>query len=759
MVGEEVRSLNVKYTLLALAVLIIVAGGYFLLKILMAPEVKPSINLYGEGYSKDDVVRIYASTDKSSQNVVYQGKRYWVQNEKTKEFSLPAKQEQIYTFFSGLEAVQLLREVERGDKNLSEWRLGKEARKLELTYGDGTKREIFMGADNPAGRGMFMRFGGRDDMIYLVTIQLRVAAEAVLFQLVEDRILLSKPEEILSFSIHGKKTEKLKENQVTCARMDNNNWNITVPITKKADAEAVDNYLAVLSNFRFETIEDTLISRYEKEEPILVFSAKTRDAKGEDLLFYPGGTDVMARPQYVLFNKRTGLIGRIYPTVFSTVNQSFISFIWRRLFHGNPSRIETIHMRKGSRNLTFVHKREGGWIVSEYFDAPVDSRIMAMIIKALQNFRVSRFISDDVRNLGVYGLKSPSAVLTVKEFESEESLSYCYYFGKQIKGTEEVYFKEVNANEIYAVKYDFVHLLSSPAPTYAMRRICDVKKERIDRIKIITPEKAYKFYKSDIEGWYLREPFLTRHIDSKQLKQLLTVIEEMEYHEIPEPETVPFDAFDVKNTDLTLEVHAHAPRKVDPNKNLWPEPEKNVLVIISKKKDRKGNVYGKRKFTNLVFTLKPEQIGEFRKEYIDTSVFIDDISAAVNITLDYAGSEEKVQLDKKGDTWRIIEPKGKKVDEKAVIGYLRFLNNLKGAGIFLYKTDKNIRARLGFDKPVLKFTVSKGVEDKHQFTLIKHPKDPKQSLIRRNEEVYILQIPSMDTVRILVKPSYFMLSE
>ena len=236
------------------------------------------------------------------------------------------------------------------------------------------------------------------------------------------------------------------------------------------------------------------------------------------------------------------------------------------------------------------------------------------------------------------------------------------------------------------------------------------------------------------------------------------LLEEMEFVDIPVQETVPKDVFDDANTDMTLSFKTRAPARPDLEKSLWPESEKDILIIISRKKDSSGNIYAKRKFTNLAFTLKPSVVDFFRQEFVDTSVLIDDMSTAVYLKLTYRGGS-KVVIEKKGASWNITEPAGKTVDEKAVLSYIHVLNSMKGSRVFLYRTDEAKRKELGFGNPILSVELSKGMDTKYGFSLAGHPKNSSSGLVKRMKDIYILQITAADKTRIHVRPEYFMLEE
>lgn len=750
--------MNRRHTIFTLIILVGITAGYFTARALLNREQKEKLNLYGTGYSREDVVRIDFAAKKASQSVVFKGGRYWIRSKQTGAYTLPARRKQMHTFFGGLEAADLIRKIDRKDMDLSEWGLGAEASRLVLTYGDGSSQEIFIGADNPVGRGVFIRIGSNDAAIYMVSNKLDIATEAILFQLIEDRILLAEPPDVTGFVIEGKKTEKWNKHRTVCTRLEDGRWQVTFPFTREADGKAVETYLEMLNTLRFETIDPSVQSRIDSEKPLCVFRAELDEDEQEVLELYSGGTDIIGRNLYRLANQRTGLSGYVLPSVFNAVNRSAVSFIWRRLFRGDPRNIAQISTKKGAHTVTFINKETGQWIVSEYFDAPADPRIMIVVLDAVMNFRVSRYISDKVEDLERTGLKLPSAILTINEKEDEGARSYCYYFGRQVEGTDEIYFKEIGSNEIYTVKYDFLEMLSRPARAYAMRKVNNIDKNLIEWVKIIRRDRKYTFRFSEIEGWYLRNPLLTRHINSALFNKLLALLDEMEFESIPLPETVPPDVFDDTHTEMTIEVKTRASEKPDISKSLWPENEKQITIIISSRKDSSGNIYAKRKFTNMTFTLKPETAAFFRQEFIDLSVCTEDISTALYLKLDYAEGTDVI-IEKKGDSWRVKEPAGSSVDEKAVISYITFLNGLKAHRVFAYKTDEQQRKKLGFDTPLLSVTLSKGMDTEYGFSCAEHPRDPAGGLVKRLKEIYILEVSAADKTRIYVEPEYFMLEE
>jgi len=98
------------------------------------------------------------------------------------------------------------------------------------------------------------------------------------------------------------------------------------------------------------------------------------------------------------------------------------------------------------------------------------------------------------------------------------------------------------------------------------------------------------------------------------------------------------------------------------------------------------------------------------------------------------------------------------LDEKAVISFIKILNELKGEKIFLYRTNEKAREKLGFKTPLLVISFKLAGEEKPLTFAVSDILDEKGSgLIHKKGEVYLLQILNKDLKRILVSPEYFFL--
>ncbi len=756
--GTGDNLLSFRQTLIWLLVLGASAAGYFTLRAILKPPVPETISLYGGNHTEEDVTGVSVTTEKTSVEIVFNGGRYWKKDTRKGSFSIPCKKKQIRTFFNGINAARLIKTVKIGGKNLDEWDLGDSAAKLVFSYADGSTRTIFIGADNPAGKGYFVRLDDVSDEVYLMSSQVMIAAEAVLFQIEEDRLFLAEKKDILSFSIDAPKGDTWEENRLTCELRSDGEWYLTRPLERRADKEAVENYIAAVAELEFESKDRLLFETVKDAVPDLTFTLALKGGESEIIDVYAGLSDLMGQEQYVVLNRRTGLIGRVYNMVFHTLNQSFVSFIWRRLYTGDPSRVRKITVKRGDRFLSFIKKVDGEWIVAEYFNANVNPRKMGIILDMLARFRVTEFVSDKVQDLEKYGLKYPVATLTVEEVIIDKVQSAVYYFGKQVPGTEEVYFRASDTNEIYTVHYQFLRNLSRPARFYVDTRILNARKDLIDRIKILRKDVSFKFYKSELEGWHLKEPLLTKHIDADKFERLLEGVANLNYREIPPPETIPEDAFYEENIDLILDVHSGHEKKFKPLEEELPEPERNFFFKFSKKKAPDNTVYVKNDLTNLVFTVSPETVDLLKSEFLDLSVFPEDMSNAVELTLSYTQKDRVLTAVKTRDAWSFKTQEPAAIDGEAVKSFISFLSELKGESVFLYRTDSKQRNELGFEKPAMKISLKNPGSDKEYTVSVSDRMDQNlNALVYREGEVYLLKISRSDSERLLVSPGYFML--
>ena len=95
--------MTIKHTIIALVLLACVVGAYFILGALLPPSTGKHLDLYGMGRVADDVVGIDVDTGTAQVSVVFKGGKYWIRDRASNEYTMPAKQKQIHTFFSGLD--------------------------------------------------------------------------------------------------------------------------------------------------------------------------------------------------------------------------------------------------------------------------------------------------------------------------------------------------------------------------------------------------------------------------------------------------------------------------------------------------------------------------------------------------------------------------------------------------------------------------------------------------------------------------------
>ncbi|MFH1706538.1 MAG: DUF4340 domain-containing protein [Planctomycetota bacterium] len=747
-----------RHTLILLGVLAAVAGGYFLLQRVMTPAPVPAVDLYGGGRTSANAVGIHVIKEGAAVTVSYQGGRYWILNKATGAYSIPAREDQILTFFNGLNATRLIDRIPREGRPLEDWGFDGTATQLTLTFADGTTQVIRIGTDNRAGRGVFCLVGTDETAIHLLSIQVRHATEAVLFNLADDRIVLVRSEAILRFEIHGAAAPPFRANDLECVRVEGGGWQVRRPRTVMADGRAVRTYLDLLTGLRFDSLEDRLQALIRDREPLLEFTAYAAEGVSESIVFYKGAADMMESARYIMLNRRTGQIGYVYELVFNTVNRSFVSFVLRRLFEGDAAMVTAIRVERGDRVTSFQCQPSGAWTVVERFDAPVAPAMARLMLDLLRDFRVSDFVSDDVADIGRCGLQYPLTILTIEEtVGGEETVSRCYYFGDQVPGRDEVYFKAVDANEIYTVRYDILRFLTRPARAFADRTVTGIDKARIDRVKITRADRSYKFYWSELEGWYLKEPLLTRHIAPDRFESLTAGLAGMVFEDMPSPETVPPDTFDDAVMEMKVEVHFKAPADLDPAKNFWPEPDQLFLFTVSSRTDKSGNVFVRHDLANMVFTVAPALVDLLRGEFVDRSVITGDIAGATGLVLEYPKRGLKVTLARAGDAWSHAGVPDARTDVPAVRTYLELLQAMRADSVFEYRSDEAGRSRMGFDAPVLVITILSAAGERRTVTVAGIRDEQGNALVQTDSEVYILQISSEQAGRLLVGPEFFLL--
>lgn len=261
---------------------------------------------------------------------------------------------------------------------------------------------LLVGRDTPAADGVYMQVAGRGEIVVTST-NLLTALPAGVADFRDRRLLPGRPDEVARLELRS------RAGFVQAVRSAAGSWQVTKPVTARADAAAIQMLLERLFTANiadFEASSKVGASLYGLDEPVAQCAILLREgAVGQAVML---GKTVEGRTNLVYATKQGD--DEIY-----TVDADLLAALTiapddlrdRRLFPYPPQLVAALRIEDAGQAVT-LERTNGAWFVTSPRLVPADPQKMQLALAEWSGARVRIFNDQPGTNLAALGFAPPA---------------------------------------------------------------------------------------------------------------------------------------------------------------------------------------------------------------------------------------------------------------------------------------------------------------------------------------------------------------
>ncbi len=248
-------------------------------------------------------------------------------------------------------------------------------------------------------------------------------------------------------------------------------WRVAEPARAAADEPVVTAIVNALASLEIERVLD--------ENPAGLADFGLEPAR-IDVLFHTSGGD--ATPKHLLLGERTPGSGELYAKtdrstalvlvasyLENTFNKGTFELRDKSILHFDRTKADRLTIRYGATTLDFAKSGDVDWSMTQPFAARGDFSAIDGALAALSSTQVQRFVADDARDLGRYGLDRPELTVSVSAGGQTSTLT----IGGQVDGTR--YARNADGAGIFTVGENLLTDLRKGGDDFRRRDLFDFR--------------------------------------------------------------------------------------------------------------------------------------------------------------------------------------------------------------------------------------------------------------------------------------------
>ncbi len=181
------------------------------------------------------------------------------------------------------------------------------------------------------------------------------------------------------------------------------------------------------------------------------------------------------------------------------------------------AQIQSIDLKKRDGTAIDIQRQNGNWVITAPESYPADQDAVTSVASSLSPVTADSVVDDQPRDLGKYGLKSPSLTVTVHE---KNGKSAQIRFGDNVPAGSLVYAAVNSGPKIYAVSSSVKSSFDKTLNDLRDKRLLTFDTNKLTRLELISSKSNIEFGKNNQGDWQILEPKPYR-ADSFQVEELL----------------------------------------------------------------------------------------------------------------------------------------------------------------------------------------------------------------------------------------------
>lgn len=308
-------------------------------------------------------------------------------------------------------------------------------------------------------------------------------------------------------------TIKSESGDKTTVEKKGGEWQVTQPISSRADEAAVSGIASNLSSLEVQRVVDEQASEFKQYglDPARIDVAFKAGGQEKHLNVgqkTPTGTDLYAR---VAGSPRVFLIPSYLDTTF---NKSTFDLRDKTILKFEREKVGHLEIATGEQNIVFV-KQGPDWRITSPIDARADFGTIEGIVGRLNTTQMKSLASAEGGDAKEYGLDKPAATVKLSAGSATATLE----FGKEATPGS-VYARDTSRPMVFTVESLLLDDLKKKPDDFRVKDLFDARAFNTTRVDIVRAGQTLTFEKQN-DKWKQTAP-ARKDVDANKMEALLT---------------------------------------------------------------------------------------------------------------------------------------------------------------------------------------------------------------------------------------------
>lgn len=532
------------------------------------------------------------------------------------------------------------------------------------------------------------------------------------------------------FSFSDKDFEELtikKKDEMIHLKRDGDGWGIIKPLTEKGDKEAIDSLVNSLTTAKKEREIDAnpqKLSDYGLEKPSLEVEIKK---KGDSTLKVlqlgdknPTETFMYAKikesPAVFLISRSVGM--DVDKKLFELRDKTVISY--------EIKDIKTVDLKVKGKDFTLKKISEDIWNISKPVEAKADRAKLQNILEKFKGAKIKEFIEEKPRELIKYGLNPPESRLTLWIDKDKDKSSKTLYIGKLDISKKGYYARREGKENVFLLDEEILKEFPSRLNDLRDMTIISFDRDKAQRIEFEVAGSKGLLVKNQENKWEVQEPFKAK-ADQVNVSDYMLKINDTRGNDIFGDNVRDMRVFRLDKPDIKIRIWEKDVK----------DPKTLLMARLQSKKEEFAAVNEGSKVVYKIDSKAFKDLSKSPSDFQDKSMLTFDSDDIKKLQIKNAG--KTFVFEKKGEEWRMLEPKKGNTKPGKLTMLLWDLKSMKFKEIVSEKSDDLLK--YGIDNPESEIQLIKK-DDKELETLQFGKRDKEKVFVKKKSSPVIFTVES-----------------
>lgn len=470
-------------------------------------------------------------------------------------------------------------------------------------------------------------------------------------------------------------------------RREGDGWRLTQPVQARGDRAAADSLASTLANVRMDREIDpnpAKLADFGLERP-QVEAEITVKGQAEPLGLLlgdknPTGTFVFAK------KPSSAAVVAVSDFVLTDLKKSVADLRDKTLFALERKDVQAIEVKKKGLHLKGEAGKENDWSLLSPLKAKADWERISTLMDKIRSTKIKEFVTDG-KSPATYGLDSPIQV-TLWVGREKDRAERTLLLGKVEAAKKAVYAKRQGEDEVFLLDEDLLKAVPQTAFDLRDKSVFTYDPSKVEKIHLASSKGLVTLIKEG-DAWQIKAPIQAK-ADESVMGNLLWRLKETKAKAFAAEEAKNLAVFGLNKPAVRVE--------------LWEKDAKTPKTFLLA--PAKGGAYGSSLEGGPVALVEAKLLDDLSKgafDLRDKSLFSFEAKDVQRLRLRIGA--DQVSLERKGDDWRLVEPKSGQARASKANDILFTVRNLKYAAIISERGEEP--AKYGLDTPAIVITLAK----------------------------------------------------